>query len=418
MWQLTSVDRLDVNACIKFDCRRGALQGSHVDPKLKNFFTEGVARFLAGSTADQRLQEAVQTKRYVLLATPRSGSTFLCDLLTSTGRMGNPTEHLKAWVGRYLATAGLQIGDFLQVLGRVCCTENGVFGTKIIINDFFDLLARSEEILLEELKHIPVFVLVRSDKAAQAFSNVRSNMLGVYHLKSSEEATEVAKTRFEPELEKVFDMERWLLRQEADLLDLLTSNHITPCLINYETLIQSKRCTTLMINEIGHRVGILPLDYVWPSLFPIGRLAHVAGLQKYKEYRSGISYYSARSEPALDEVLATGWCSIEHWGVRAVSTTASLKLPAQHPAQFEIVVVLDDEAPLADLAVDGDKAVLLENGGDRRRVRLLGMPNHGAQVIELSVAHGSFAIEEVAFFQSGSATALPTGHGRVVAITM
>jgi LPS sulfotransferase NodH len=105
---------------------------------------------------------------YLLCATPRSGSTLLCDLLQATGIAGRPEEYFEALRGtgrprqpreyfegvddpdvidllpRSEPPVGVDV-PFLERLGAVvrqATTPNGVFGAKVMWGYYDDLQAR------------------------------------------------------------------------------------------------------------------------------------------------------------------------------------------------------------------------------------------------------------------------------------
>ncbi|HYB31164.1 MAG TPA: Stf0 family sulfotransferase [Solirubrobacteraceae bacterium] len=150
---------------------------------------------------------------YIVCSTQRSGSTYLCRLLASTGVAGNPQEYFEARAetgspphpGYFLAglprtgagirddvrpTDAPEYSDLRAVDGweehlertfRLGTTDNGVFGVKLMWNQLPDLeqhatalpefagLAGSE--LLERLLRHPSYVWMRrGDKVRQAIS--------------------------------------------------------------------------------------------------------------------------------------------------------------------------------------------------------------------------------------------------------
>ena len=157
------------------------------------------------------------SRSYVVSSTQRSGSTYLCKLLASTGVAGNPQEYFEARAetgspphpGYFLAglpRTGAGIRDdarptdapeysdlrgldgwdaHLERTFRLGTTDNGVFATKLMWNQLPDLeqhaaalpefagVSRSE--LLERLFGHPSYVWMRRrDKVRQAISMWRA----------------------------------------------------------------------------------------------------------------------------------------------------------------------------------------------------------------------------------------------------
>src|SRR5215212_8307014 len=80
-------------------------------------------------------------RSYVLCETPRTGSTLLCSLLSSTGVLGRPESYFRApdeagWAARFrLPTDGSLVRDyeaFVRAARAAGTTRNGVFGARIM----------------------------------------------------------------------------------------------------------------------------------------------------------------------------------------------------------------------------------------------------------------------------------------------
>ncbi len=146
-------------------------------------------------------------RAYLVCATPRSGSTLLCEMLRETGRAGRPLEHFEALRHSSLPR---QPREYFEDLSRPELLEllpqpqshgpsgeapdvwrarivregsgaNGVWGGKLMWGHVDDLVARARELpaladadlrtVLHELLDDPELISVtRSDKVAQAVS--------------------------------------------------------------------------------------------------------------------------------------------------------------------------------------------------------------------------------------------------------
>ncbi|HVR91859.1 MAG TPA: Stf0 family sulfotransferase [Novosphingobium sp.] len=120
------------------------------------------------------LPEAVAaTRGYLICATPRSGSYYLCDLLRSTGVLGRPHEYfgdaaLRA-LGRASHSAGF--GDRLGMARTWGCTANGVFGAKLFP---LQLAATPPGAIVAGMGHPQLIQLERADQLGQAISLTRA----------------------------------------------------------------------------------------------------------------------------------------------------------------------------------------------------------------------------------------------------
>lgn len=119
--------------------------------------------------------------RFAVVCTPRTGSTFLCELLQAGG-LGAPKEHLRAPLVHVLHADHVnheQIYELVMQQGTV----DGVFGTKIISHFLFD--AFGEENAADRLQCLAdrgfKFVRLRRDEVEQALSKYVSKHSGVWH---------------------------------------------------------------------------------------------------------------------------------------------------------------------------------------------------------------------------------------------
>ncbi|MGE4298159.1 MAG: Stf0 family sulfotransferase [Desulfovibrionaceae bacterium] len=115
-------------------------------------------------------------RHYILCATPRCGSTLLCDLLAGCGRMGVPHEylhaerHVPALASRLglISNKGVELDQYITAIKRIRTTPNGVFGCKFHFNHFHSLCRKTDL-----NRHFPDAVFLyatRHDKLAQAVS--------------------------------------------------------------------------------------------------------------------------------------------------------------------------------------------------------------------------------------------------------
>lgn len=100
---------------------------------------------------------------YYLLATPRTGSHFLCGLLRSTGLLGSPAEYLSG-------------NDDLAGVAQICRTEP-VFGIRCALCQLLEFRQ------VDELADVPTryVLLERRDRLRQAISWYRADRSHVWH---------------------------------------------------------------------------------------------------------------------------------------------------------------------------------------------------------------------------------------------
>jgi LPS sulfotransferase NodH len=117
---------------------------------------------------------------YMICATPRSGSNYLCQLLASTGQLGNPMEYFNT-VGRrkhtdpnYPKHPRAQIG----IIRSMGATPNGIYAVKVLPLQY--RRARNRTDLFHELPNLKFVRLRRRDLLGQAISLSRAEQSGQF----------------------------------------------------------------------------------------------------------------------------------------------------------------------------------------------------------------------------------------------
>ena len=139
---------------------------------------------------------------YIIAATPRSGSTLLCDLLSGTGIAGQPHSYYRREdILDYARTWGVSspdvIGDeafertYLEAVRRAGAAQTGIFGLRLMWSSVAELSARLSAIHPDRLDDSvrfelafgkPLYIhLSRRDKVAQAVSLLKAKQSGLWH---------------------------------------------------------------------------------------------------------------------------------------------------------------------------------------------------------------------------------------------
>src|SRR5947207_4881575 len=110
---------------------------------------------------------------YVICTAPRSGSNWLCELLSRTGVLGRPLEYLNGFARRQLDDPCYPDDPREQVariltMGR---TLNGVYGLKMFASQFKQVAGSIK--LSRDLPDLRFIFLRRQDVLGQAISWVR-----------------------------------------------------------------------------------------------------------------------------------------------------------------------------------------------------------------------------------------------------
>jgi LPS sulfotransferase NodH len=144
----------------------------------------------------------VALSSYIIAATPRSGSTLLCDLLSGTGIAGQPHSYYRRQdILDYAREWGLStpevIGDaaferaYLKAVLEAGAAQTGVFGLRLMWRTVTELSARFSALCPDTLGDAarfelafgkPLYIhLSRQDKVAQAVSLLKAEQSGLWH---------------------------------------------------------------------------------------------------------------------------------------------------------------------------------------------------------------------------------------------
>ncbi len=173
------------------------------------------------------------TKSYIICATPRCGSTLLCDLLTDTGAAGCPDSYFRresfSWYVNHFNISVAEWDDehefdqsYLTAVQQRGSAGTPVFGMRLMWESVGDLSKRlgslypglpSDSARFRSAFGPPFYVhLSREDKVAQAVSRLRAEQTGLWHVAA--DGTE--RERLKPGQAPVYDA-RGLSEQVAEL---------------------------------------------------------------------------------------------------------------------------------------------------------------------------------------------------------
>ena len=124
-------------------------------------------------------------RSYIICATPRCGSNFLCEVLQATGVAGRPDEYFWNPPDGHERWSVSELGAYVGQIRRAGATPNGVFGFKIMWSHLGDWLprlgglvgredARPPDILAATFPGLRYVRLTRYDKVRQAVSFYRA----------------------------------------------------------------------------------------------------------------------------------------------------------------------------------------------------------------------------------------------------
>jgi trehalose 2-sulfotransferase len=195
---------------------------------------------------------------YFLCATPRSGTTLLCDLLADTGRAGRPQSYYRRQdLERRARNYGLRADQFadriefdqayLDAVLREGAGDTGIFGLRIMWGTVAEMTERLRPLrpslrdaaLFEELFGPLIYVHVsRRDKVAQAVSLLKAEQTGLWHLAADGSERQRTAPHAQPayDADRIADLIGELERDDASWSAFFAANGITPVQIEYEAL--------------------------------------------------------------------------------------------------------------------------------------------------------------------------------------
>jgi len=209
-------------------------------------------------------------KSYLVCGTPRTGSTYLCDLLASTGVAGHPESYFREpdqqdWAGRF----GVRVSNdgsfdysaFVKGAVRAGRSANGVFAARIMWGTL-DVIVRGLrasptasdlEVLGEAFGPIHFVWLRRADDIGQAVSWARAEQTGYWQNGDAAQAT--------PQLDigQVDDLLRTVRDHNDAWRTWFADQRVEPQEVTYEDLIGDPGGT--IFGVLDHLGLVAPSDW-------------------------------------------------------------------------------------------------------------------------------------------------------------
>ncbi|MBL8688444.1 MAG: Stf0 sulfotransferase [Rhodospirillaceae bacterium] len=212
---------------------------------------------------------------YIICATPRSGSTLLCDLLASTGVAGKPhsyyrNEDASHWAELWGVPRPHRLDDpvfekaYLGAMIREGTAGTGTFGLRIMWPSIADASKRLDAI---EGNHVDVTIrlarafgptlyihLSRQDKLAQAISLVRAEQSGLWHLAADGTERERTAPSQTPTYDagRIAELLEELQSDDAAWTDFFSTRGIAPLRLTYETFTAApEKALTEILSALG-----------------------------------------------------------------------------------------------------------------------------------------------------------------------
>lgn len=198
-------------------------------------------------------QTATARRGYLICATPRSGSYFLCDLLRSTGVLGRPHEFFGTAAMRWLGMAEYptEIAAQLEMVLTRGCTPNGVFGAKLFP---LQIAAAPPGTILTGMNDPLLIYLERADLLGQAISLTRAAITNSYFAGQ--------KSAMEPEFDGPLlrDYLELIIHWNAAWQLWFARRGIVPLRLLYEEVVADPHCNVARIAEALGGLGPVEID--------------------------------------------------------------------------------------------------------------------------------------------------------------
>lgn len=199
--------------------------------------------------------------RYIIAMTPRSGSSYLADVMTSTRLLGTPEEYLNLdFLPEILkAVPSLSPDEYLPNILKHAATPNGVSGIKASwgqFRDFKDALNTRTDLL--DFRYI---YLIRRSLPLQAISLYRATETGVFHTNVTHGEQSLSKLAgLQYDGNRIAHWHQHIVYEERGWLEYFVENRLTPLTITYEDIEED---IGLVVQRIAN---FLQIDVPLPDL--------------------------------------------------------------------------------------------------------------------------------------------------------
>jgi LPS sulfotransferase NodH len=220
------------------------------------------------------------THSYIICATPRSGSTLLCDLLTDTGICGRPNSFFtRRFVHYWARELNLSVAQwnnehefdqsYLCAVLQRGADGTRVFGMRLMWESVVELSKRLESFYPDRSNDNARFCsafgspcylhLTRADKVAQAVSLLRAEQSGLWHVFADGSERERHKSGQVPiyDASLLSELVAMLEEHDAAWLEWFSLQDIEPLRITYEALsCEPKDVMATVLSFIGLDSGV------------------------------------------------------------------------------------------------------------------------------------------------------------------
>lgn len=186
------------------------------------------------------------TQNYMICSSPRTGSTLLCELLSSTGVAGTPHSYFRAqdmaWrAAEWGLSTPYTVSDYLNALRQFTATANGVVGLRVMWGSLDGIVSElqlpqgkpDQRAQLEQaLGPMRYIHLERKDLLGQAISLYRAEVSDYWHSTQTQAPRRTASYNFD-EIARRIDS---LRRDNAAWRQWFQEHGMIPFSLSYEEL--------------------------------------------------------------------------------------------------------------------------------------------------------------------------------------
>ncbi len=251
------------------------VEAGAMEAELQPLFGEDPMAYDPETSLDDCLEHR---RALVLLITPRSGSTHLCELMASTRQLGVPFEYAH-WP--YIRASGFardrgvkSLQEYMRHVINECSSDSGIFSMKGDLYHFVPLIRAG--LIRPGLKKVTFVYLTRRDLLAQATSLFRAVQTGRWS--SLHQASGSVGFDAQDIIERVNYLAVMMARWET-LFALL---NIHPLRVSYEDVLSN---APGVVQQLGSVVGVSIAPDGLQS--PLCRLRDEASAQWEEEVRTG-----------------------------------------------------------------------------------------------------------------------------------
>ena len=201
--------------------------------------------------------------RFLIAITPRSGSSYLCDMMTKIKLFGIPGEVMnQEFIPRIIKRIpGRNPEEYIRNVMRFRKTKNGVSGLKASWFQFQNFInAMDDRTFMAGFKYI---YLTRRDIAAQAVSLYKATESSVFHTNIQHSQEAITKLQLLGyDYEKIKEWYIHIDRQEKGWQEYFYERRIIPLCVTYEDIDED---LYRVVKRIATFVGVNPHNIKMPE---------------------------------------------------------------------------------------------------------------------------------------------------------